>query len=371
MSTVRVAVVGVGNCASALIQGAALYRLAPDTPGLITQAIGPYGPGSVEVVAGFDVDPDKVLRPLREAIYVAPNCVYLPYRVPLAADDAMVWPGPVLDGVGRSLEVMYPGGFSAANLDAVVDVLNSEKVDVVVNYLPVGSTEATYAYAEAALEAGCGFVNAIPVPLAREEEWHERFTDHGLPLIGDDVKSQVGATITHRALVETFSHRGVVLDQTYQLNVGGNTDFLNMRDQERLADKRRSKLQSIEDVANRGAGIPEGQVHVGPSDYVPFLGDTKIAFVQLRGRGFGGNPVYVEMRFEGGDSPGSAGVVYDAVRWCAWARNHGVCGALQAPCAYLMKAPPGMSGTDAQAIEHLTVFRDAMLENEPEPTAPH
>lgn len=371
MSTVRVAVVGVGNCAAALVQGAALYRQDPDTPGLITQDIGPYGPGSVEVVAGFDVDPDKVLRPLREAIYIAPNCVHLPYRVPLAEDDAMVWPGPVLDGVGRSLEVMYPSGYSAANDGAVIDVLQSERVDVVVNYLPVGSTEATRAYAAAALEAGCGFVNAIPVPLARDPEWQERFLLAGLPLIGDDVKSQVGATITHRALVETFSHRGVVLDQTYQLNVGGNTDFLNMRDEERLADKRVSKLRSIEDVANRGEGMGRGAIHVGPSDYVPFLGDTKIAFVQLRGRGFGGNPIYVEMRFEGGDSPGSAGVVYDAVRWCAWSRDHGVCGALSYPSAYLMKAPSVPSGTDAQAIEGLRAFQEALMENEPEQTAPH
>lgn len=364
MNTVGVAVCGVGNCAAALTAGAYHYSqgdYAGSAEGLITGDIGPYGPDSIRIVAAFDVDPRKVGQPLAEAIYAIPDiqdqwlCELGPY-----GDGPEVKPGMLLDGIGRSYAESVPRTVEGS-FESVCEELSRSGTDVLVNYLPVGSQFATEMYAKAALEVGCAFVNAIPVFIARTPEWRQAFDDAGLPLIGDDVKSQLGATYTHRALVQAFRDRGISLDETYQLNVGGNMDFKNMRDEERLKTKRVSKLQSVMDVAGDAVssyGEPS-RVYVGPSDHISFLGDRKLAFIRVEGQGFLGNPISIEARFECYDSPNSGGVIFDAVRWAKLALDAGYGGALTDPSAFLMKAPPTPLD-DAAAIAGLRGLEHAL-----------
>ena len=333
---VRVAVVGVGNCASSLIQGVQHYRDAsPDefVPGLMHVDLGGYHVRDVEFVAAFDVDRKKVGKDLSEAIWAGPNNTVKFAEVPPLG--VKVERGMTHDGIGKYLsDVIEKAPGETAD---VAGILKERGVNVVINYLPVGSEEATKWYVEQALNARCAFVNCIPVFIAREHYWQGRFETKGLPIIGDDVKSQVGATIVHRTLARLFRERGVRLERTYQLNFGGNTDFLNMLERERLISKKISKTRSV--TSQLDYEIGDDNVHIGPSDYVPWLQDRKWAQIRLEGRGFGDVPLNVELKLEVHDSPNSAGIVIDAVRCCKLALDHGVAGSLEGPSAYFMKSP--------------------------------
>ena len=337
MGSVRVAIIGVGNCASSLVQGVQYYREAPDDafiPGLMHARLGGYHVGDIEFSAAFDIDERKVGRDLSDAIWQAPNNTVKFADVPHL--DVPVQRGMTHDGLGTYLsQVIKKAPGSTAD---IANILRETKTDVVVNYLPVGSEMATKWYVEQILEAGCAFVNCIPVFIAREAYWRRRFEDRGLPVVGDDVKSQVGATIVHRVLTRLFMDRGVRLDRTSQLNFGGNTDFYNMLERERLTSKKVSKTDAVR--SQLGHELPTEAVHIGPSDYVPWLEDRKWAHIRLEGRGFGDQPINVELKLEVWDSPNSAGVVIDAIRSCKVALDRGVKGALRAPSAYLMKSPP-------------------------------
>ncbi len=334
---VRVAVVGLGNCASALIQGIHKYHDAdPDSfvPGLMHVDLGGYHVRDIEIVAAFDVDSRKVGRDVSEAIFSEPNNTVRFADVPHLG--VKVQRGPTLDGLGTYLSQVIE---EAA--DPPVDVaaaLRESGAEVLVNYLPVGSEQATRFYMEQALDAGCGVVNCIPVFIAREAAWRRRFEEYGLPIIGDDIKSQVGATIVHRVLARLFQDRGVRLERTSQLNVGGNTDFLNMLERSRLESKKISKTSSV--TSQIDEQLPAECVHVGPSDYVPWLTDRKWAHIRLEGRTFGDVPLNVELKLEVWDSPNSAGVVIDAVRCVRLGLDRGLGGALEGPSAYFMKSPP-------------------------------
>jgi myo-inositol-1-phosphate synthase len=334
---VRVAIVGVGNCASSFIQGVHYYAdAAPDdfVPGLMHVDLGGYHVRDIEFVAAFDVDADKVGKDLSEAIWAGQNNTVKFCEVPHLG--VRVERGMTHDGIGKYLsEVIRKAPGETAD---VAGILRRVGADVVVNYLPVGSEEATKWYVEQALNAGCAFVNCMPVFIAREHYWQGRFESRGLPVIGDDIKSQVGATIVHRTLARLFRERGVRLERTYQLNFGGNTDFLNMLERERLVSKKISKTRSV--TSQLDYEIGEDNVHIGPSDYVPWLHDRKWASIRLEGRGFGDLPVNVELKLEVHDSPNSAGVVIDAVRCAKLALDHGLSGALEGPSAYFMKSPP-------------------------------
>ena len=344
MGSVRVAIIGVGNCASSLVQGVHYYREAPDDafiPGLMHARLGGYHVRDIEFSAAFDIDERKVGRDLSEAIWQAPNNTVKFSDVPHL--DVPVHRGMTHDGLGLYLSQMIkkaPG--STAD---IANILRETKTDVVVNYLPVGSEMATKWYVEQILDAGCAFVNCIPVFIAREAYWRRRFEDRGLPVVGDDVKSQVGATIVHRVLTRLFMDRGVRLDRTSQLNFGGNTDFYNMLERDRLISKKISKTDAVR--SQLGHELPDDAVHIGPSDYVPWLEDRKWAHIRLEGRGFGDQPINVELKLEVWDSPNSAGVVIDAIRSCKIALDRGVKGALRAPSAYLMKSPPEQWPDDA------------------------
>ena len=337
MSSVRVAIIGVGNCASSLVQGVQHYRDAPDDafiPGLMHTRLGGYHVRDIEFSAAFDIDERKVGLDLSEAIWQAPNNTVKFADVPPLG--VPVHRGMTHDGLGVYLSQMIkkaPG--STAD---IANILRETKTDVVVNYLPVGSEMATKWYVEQILDAGCAFVNCIPVFIAREAYWRRRFEDRGLPLVGDDVKSQVGATIVHRVLTRLFMDRGVRLERTSQLNFGGNADFYNMLERERLTSKKASKTDAVR--SQLGHDLAADAVHIGPSDYVPWLEDRKWAHIRLEGRGFGDQPINVELKLEVWDSPNSAGVVLDAIRCCKLALDRGVKGALRAPSAYLMKSPP-------------------------------
>ncbi|WP_236024822.1 inositol-3-phosphate synthase [Arenibaculum pallidiluteum] len=351
---VRVAIVGVGNCASSLVQGVEFYRHAPDdedVPGLMHVRLGGYHVGDVEISAAFDVNAAKVGLDLAEAIVAAPNNTARFAEVPRTG--VVVERGPTLDGLGKYLD-----GVVAESERPVADVaaiLRRTRTDVVVSYLPVGSEKATHFYAEAALEAGCGFVNCIPVFIASRDEWRRRFEEKRLPIIGDDIKSQVGATIVHRVLTNLFRERGVRVDRTYQLNFGGNTDFLNMLERERLDSKKISKTQAV--TSQLGAPLPTEQVHVGPSDHVPWLLDRKWAYIRLEGTTFGNVPLNVELKLEVWDSPNSAGVVIDAVRCAKLAMDRGIGGALIGPSSWFMKSPP-QQFTDDEAQRRTARFID-------------
>jgi myo-inositol-1-phosphate synthase len=334
---VRVALVGVGNCANSLLQGVEYYKEAPDdqfVPGLMHVNLGGYHVRDIEFTAAFDVTTEKVGKDLSDAIWAHPNDTIKFAEVPKTG--IKVSRGMTHDGLGKYISQVVtkmPG-----QTDDVVGILRDTKTDVVVNYLPVGSEAATKWYTEQVLEAGCAMVNCMPVFIAREAYWQRRFEEKGLPIIGDDIKSQVGATITHRVLTSLFRERGVKLDKTMQLNVGGNSDFLNMLERERLESKKISKTNAVTSMLDYDIG--EKNVHVGPSDYVPWLTDRKWAYIRMEGSAFGDVPLNIELKLEVWDSPNSAGIVIDAVRLAKLALNNGVAGALEGPSSYLMKSPP-------------------------------
>lgn len=334
---VRVAIIGVGNCASSLVQGVEYYKNADEhefVPGLMHVNLGGYHIRDIEFTAAFDIDATKVGKDLSEAIFSGPNNTYKFADVPHLGVE--VKRGMTHDGLGKYLsEIIEKAPGPTAD---IVGVLKETKTDVVVSFLPVGSEMATKWYVEQVLEAGCGFVNCIPVFIAREEYWQQRFRDRGVPIIGDDIKSQVGATITHRLLTRLFADRGVRIDRTYQLNFGGNTDFLNMLERERLESKKISKTNAV--TSQIDYDVEPDNVHVGPSDYVPWLKDRKWAHIRLEGTTFGDVPLNVELKLEVWDSPNSAGVVIDAVRCAKLAMNNNIAGALLAPSSYFMKSPP-------------------------------
>ncbi len=333
----RLAIAGVGNCASSLIQGLSYYREAPanePVPGLIRPEIGGCRAADIAVVAAFDVNAAKVGRDVAEAVFARPNNTHRFAEVP--PTGVAVQRGPTLDGIGRYLEDEIEES-DAAVADVAAE-LRKAGAEVLVCYLPVGSQRATEFYAECALEAGCAFVNCIPVFIASTPAWARRFAERGLPLVGDDVKSQVGATIVHRVLTKLFRDRGVRLDRTYQLNFGGNTDFLNMLERERLESKKISKTRAVS--SQLAVPLEPENIHIGPSDFVPWLTDRKWAQIRMEGTGFGGLPLNVELKLEVWDSPNSAGVVIDAVRCAKLALDRKIGGALTGPCSYLMKSPP-------------------------------
>jgi myo-inositol-1-phosphate synthase len=334
---VRVAIIGVGNCSNSLLQGREYYKDAPDdqfVPGLMHVNLGGYHIRDIEFTAAFDVTVDKVGKDLSEAIWAHPNDTIKFADVPHTG--VKVSRGMTHDGIGKYLSQVVTK--APGQTDDVVGILKETKTDVVVNYLPVGSEMATKWYAEQILEAGCAMVNCMPVFIARENYWQGRFRDKGLPIIGDDIKSQVGATITHRVLTSLFRERGVHLDKTMQLNVGGNSDFLNMLERERLESKKISKTNAVTSMLDYDIGAEN--VHVGPSDYVPWLTDRKWAYIRMEGSSFGDVPLNVELKLEVWDSPNSAGIVIDAVRLAKLALNNGIAGALEGPSSYLMKSPP-------------------------------
>lgn len=334
---VRVAIIGVGNCASSLVQGVHYYRDAKpgdDIPGIMHVDLGGYHLRDLEFVAAFDVDKNKVGKDLADAIYAKPNNTYRFADVPKTG--VKVERGMTLDGIGKYLSKVVekaPG----ETVD-IVGILKEREVDVVVSYLPVGSEDATRWYVEQVLQAGCAFVNCIPVFIGREPRWQKRFAEKNLPIVGDDIKSQVGATITHRVLTRLFMDRGVRLDRTYQLNFGGNTDFLNMLERERLESKKISKTNAVTSMLDYP--MPEENVHVGPSDYVPWLLDRKWCYIRMEGTTFGDVPLNAELKLEVWDSPNSAGVVIDAIRCCKLGLDRGLGGTLVGPSAYFMKSPP-------------------------------
>ena len=337
MAKVRVGIVGVGNCASSLIQGVSYYakaRTDERVPGLMHVELGPYHVSDVEFSSAFDVDANKVGLDLADAIWVEPNNTIKFSDV--VKTDVEVQRGPTFDGLGE-----YYGDVVTESSAPAVDVaavLRETGTDVLVNYLPVGSEQAARFYAEQALEAGCAFVNCMPVFIATDDEWAQRFAHRGVPIIGDDIKSQVGATISHRVLSKLFEDRGVVIDHTYQLNFGGNMDFRNMLERKRLTSKKISKTQSV--TSQISAGIDPDDIHIGPSDHVPWLKDRKWAYIRIEGREFGDIPINMELKLEVWDSPNSAGVVIDAVRCAKLALDRKIGGPLVAPSSYFMKSPP-------------------------------
>jgi myo-inositol-1-phosphate synthase len=337
LAKVRVAIIGVGNCASSLVQGVEFYRHAKSdetVPGLMHVDLGGYHISDIEFSAAFDIDVNKVGLDLSQAIFTEPNNTYKFSQVP--PTGVTVQAGMVLDGLGHYLsQVITPT--PEAPVD-VARVLTETRTDVVVNYLPVGSEQATRWYVEQVLKAGCSLVNCIPVFIGREAYWSERFAERGAVLIGDDIKSQVGATITHRVLTNLFKDRGVRLDRTYQLNFGGNTDFYNMLERSRLESKKISKTNSV--ASQVGFNLAEGDIHVGPSDHVPWLTDRKWCYIRMEGTTFGNVPLNMELKLEVWDSPNSAGVVIDAVRCAKLGIDRRLKGVLEAPASYFMKSPP-------------------------------
>ena len=334
---IRVAIIGVGNCASSLVQGVEFYRKASEddlVPGLMHVDLGGYHVRDVEFSAAFDINTTKVGRDLGEAIFAEPNNTIKFAEVPKLG--VKVHRGMTHDGLGRYLKKVIKK--SADSTADIIGILKKTKTDVVVSFLPVGSEMATKWYVEQILEAGCAFVNCIPVFIASQPYWQRRFEERRLPIIGDDIKSQVGATIAHRVLTNLFRERGVRLDRTYQLNFGGNTDFLNMLERDRLESKKISKTQAV--TSQLGHALPAKDVHVGPSDYVPWLTDRKWCYIRMEGTTFGNVPLNCEVKLEVWDSPNSAGVVIDAVRCAKLALDRGISGALVAPSSYFMKSPP-------------------------------
>ncbi len=349
---VRVAIIGVGNCASALVQGVHFYRNAADgeaVPGLMHVDLGGYHVGDIEFVAAIDIDKNKVGLPLSEAIWQPPNNTIRFTDVPKT--KVRVSRGMTHDGLGKYLsQVITKAPGPTAD---IVRILKDTGTDVVVSFLPVGSEMATKWYVEQVLDAGCGFVNCIPVFIAREDYWAGRFEERGLPIIGDDIKSQVGATIVHRVLTRLFADRGVRLDRTYQLNFGGNMDFYNMLERERLQSKKISKTNAV--TSQLEYPLPDRDIHVGPSDYVPWLTDRKWCNIRMEGTTFGEVPLNLELKLEVWDSPNSAGVVIDAIRCCKLALDRGLGGSLIEPSAYFMKSPP-VQFTDDEARRKVEAF---------------
>lgn len=337
MTKIRTAIVGVGNCASSLIQGVEYYREAKDEdkiPGIMHVRFGDYHVSDIEFVAAFDVDEAKVGKDLSEAIVAEPNCTVNFTEVGDLGVEVLR--GPTLDGIGE----YYENVITVADTPAVdvAQVLVDKKVDVLVSYLPVGSEEANRTYAQAAMDAGVAFVNCLPVFIASDPTWAKKFEDAGVPIVGDDIKSQYGATISHRDIVRLMEERGVKIERTYQLNVGGNMDFMNMLQRSRLESKKISKTQAV--TSNMNSEVAPKDIHVGPSDYVPWLDDRKFAFVRIEGTTFGDVPIQMEYKLEVWDSPNSAGIVLDAIRAAKIGLDRGIAGPLWAPSAYFMKSPP-------------------------------
>ncbi len=359
---IRIAIIGVGNCASSLVQGIHYYRDrdSSDAIGLMHWDIGGYAPGDIEVVAAFDIDRRKLGRDVAEAIFAPPNCTTV-FCADVPPSGTLVRMGRVLDGYSEHM-ADYPDvrTFLVADVPQpdqaeVVRVLREARADMVLNYLPVGSEEATRFYAECALQAGCGFVNNMPVFIASDPVWAKRFEAAGLPIIGDDIKAQLGATITHRALTDLCRKRGVTIDRTYQLNTGGNTDFLNMLNLSRLKSKKRSKTEAVQSVA--ATRFADENIHVGPSDYVAWQNDNKVCFLRLEGRMFGDVPFNLELRLSVEDSPNSAGVAIDTIRCCKLALDRGEGGVLHPPSAFFCKHPP-VQYTDDDAYRLTEAFID-------------
>jgi myo-inositol-1-phosphate synthase len=342
---INVAIIGVGNCASSLVQGVNFYRNAEDgtsIPGLMHANLGGYHIADVDFVAAFDVDQNKVGKDLSEAIFTPPNNTYKFSDVPKLG--VQVSRGMIHDGIGKYLSTVVHK--ASGPTSDIVQILRDTETHVVVSYLPVGTEEGTKWYVEQVLQAGCALINCIPVFIAREGYWHKRFEERGLPIVGDDIKSQVGATILHRVLTRLFVDRGVRLDHTYQLNFGGNTDFLNMLERDRLASKKISKTNAV--TSQLDYRMPDGDIHIGPSDYVPWLQDRKWCYIRMEGTSFGDVPLNIEAKLEVWDSPNSAGVVIDAIRCCKLALDRGIAGPLVGPSSYFMKSPPRQF-TDEQA----------------------
>ncbi len=339
---IKVAIAGVGNCASALVQGVEYYRSRRNAAldGVMRQTVGGYRASDVEFVAAFDVDVRKVGRPLEEAIFAKPNNTRI-FQSSLPVSNVVVQMGPQFDGVAPHMaEYEDDVAFRPADLEPtnIAEALRKSGAEVLLCYLPVGSDTAVKHYAEACLKAGVAMVNCVPVFLASDPEWAQKFRDAGLPIVGDDIKSQVGATIVHRSLARLFADRGVALDRTYQLNTAGNTDFLNMLERKRLKSKKLSKTESVQSQLDER--LEDADIHIGPSDYIPWQHDNKVAFIRLEGRGFGDAPLEVELRLSVQDSSNSAGVVIDALRCAKLGLERGVGGPLEAPSAYYMKSPP-------------------------------
>ncbi|MDH5507515.1 MAG: inositol-3-phosphate synthase [Anaerolineae bacterium] len=357
---VRVAIIGVGNCASSLVQGVEFYKNAADDteiPGLMHANLGGYHIRDIEFVAAFDVVATKVGKDLSQAIFAAPNNTIKFAEVPNL--NVPVHRGMTHDGIGKYLSMATEK--APGPTDDIINILKDTKTDVVINYLPVGSEMATKWYVEQVLEAGCAFINCIPVFIASEEYWGKRFKEHGLPIIGDDIKSQVGATITHRVLTNLFHDRGIHLDHTYQLNFGGNMDFYNMLERERLESKKISKTNAVTSQLPYDMGAEN--VHVGPSDYVPWLTDRKWCHIRMEGRAFGDVPLNLELKLEVWDSPNSAGVVIDAVRCAKLALDRKIAGPLIPPSSYFMKTPPKQF-TDDKARQITEEFIAGKVTNE-------
>jgi myo-inositol-1-phosphate synthase len=367
MGKIKIAIVGVGNCASSLIQGVQYYadQGHEASTGLMNWDLGGYLPSDLEVVAAFDVDVRKVGKDISEAIFEDPNCTtaFCP-NVPKAG--VRVSMGCVLDGVADHMgdyapeRSFLPSDEIEPTQHEIVETLRDTGAEILINYLPVGSEEAARFYAECALEAGLGLVNCIPVFIVSDPVFAKRFEERGLPMVGDDIKAQLGATITHRTLTDLFAKRGVKLDRTYQLNTGGNTDFLNMLNHDRLASKKKSKTEAVQSVA--ATRMEADNIHIGPSDYVPWQNDNKVCFIRMEGRLFGNVPMNLEMRLSVEDSPNSAGVSIDAIRCAKLALDRGIGGILHSPSSYFMKHPPKQI-TDDEAHRHLQEFISGSRDN--------
>ena len=342
---IRIAIAGVGNCASALIQGIHYYEKhrTDNVSGLMFEDVGGYKPWDIEVVAAWDIDARKVGKDISEAIFAPPNCTTI-FEPDIPKKGVKVRKGKVLDGFAPHMANYPPDRTFVLSdekedeLEDVVSVLKETEADILINYVPVGSEQAARFYAEACLRAGVSFINGMPTFIVSDPEWAKRFEQEGIPVVGDDIKSQVGATIVHRTLVQLFTDRGVKIDRTYQLNFGGNTDFLNMLERERLKTKKISKTSAVESLLPYDIG--DGNIHIGPSDWVPWLKDRKIAYIRLEGRLFGNVPMYLELKLDVEDSPNSGGSMIDAIRCCKLARDRGIGGPLYSISAYTMKHPP-------------------------------
>jgi myo-inositol-1-phosphate synthase len=360
MPNINIAVVGVGNCASALLQGIQYYsdKTPENAVGLMHWQIGGYTPSAIRIVAAFDIDQRKVGQDVHQAIFAQPNCTTV-FCDPMPDAGVIVQMGRILDGVSDHMltydahRTFVPSQADQPEKEDVVRILKAAGAHVVLNYLPVGSEEATRFYAACALEAGAAFVNNIPVFIASNPEWARKFAEKNIPLIGDDIKSQLGATITHRVLTDLFKKRGVSLDRTYQLNTGGNTDFLNMLNRKRLSSKKQSKTEAVQSVmAHR---LENDNIHIGPSDYVPWQNDNKVCFIRIEGRLFGDVPMNLELRLSVEDSPNSAGVAIDAIRCAKLALDRQIGGVLEAPSAYFCKHP-ARQFTDDEAFRMIEAY---------------
>ena len=354
MKKIKIAIAGIGNCSSSLVQGIHYYRDKDGRKaiGLMHWDIGGYEPSDIEVVAAFDIDKRKVGKDVSEAIFALPNCTTI-FCKDIPETGVRVQMGRILDGFGEHMK-NYPVQYTFASAEEkeatredIVRILKESGAEILLNYMPVGSEKATKFYAQCALEAGVAFINNMPVFIASNPEWAEKFKDKNIPVIGDDIKSQLGATITHRVLTTIFKNRGVKLERTYQLNTGGNTDFLNMLDRHRLMSKKVSKTEAVQSIA--GERLADEDIHIGPSDYVPWQKDNKVCFIRMEGRLFGDVPMNLELRLSVEDSPNSAGVVIDAIRCCKLALDRGQGGVLYSPASYFMKHPPKQF-TDAEAF---------------------